>query len=272
MNWGLFYSEAVGWGARRTLPRALRQPVYTAFARAVGAELDEVELPLEQYPSLGSFFTRRLREGARVLANGPSTIVSPCDGKVASVGHARDGRLIQAKGRDYSLADLVVDPELAADLDGGPFLTIYLSPRDYHRVHTPARCAVSGYSYVPGTLYPVSPGWAQRVPELFARNERVVIDLVMPGERHARAALVMVGAAGVGNIGLMGEGVETRALRGGQHCVRHEAPRELQRGAELGCFHLGSTVVLVFQPGTVELHELAEGERLRFGQPIARMI
>lgn len=262
------FSEAVGWGARVTVPRPLRARAYTAFARVVGASLDEVELPLSEYRSLGSFFARRLRPGARDVANDPGIGVSPCDGRVASAGEAEGGRMIQAKGHDYGLADLLVDPELSAALDGGAYVTIYLAPRDYHRVHSPCDGELYGYDYVPGTLFPVSPRWAARVPNLFARNERVVMH--MRGEL-GRFALVMVGAAGVGNMALAHDRVSTRSWRGAGRDpirVRYDEPIPVARGDELGCFQLGSTVVLVFEPKRVRIRA-RDGDVVRFGQPLA---
>jgi phosphatidylserine decarboxylase len=264
---GLF-SEVVGWGARRTVPRRLRGPVHTAFARAVGARLDEVELPLEEYPTLASFFSRRLRHDARPVASERGAVVSPCDGTVASAGTAEAGRLLQAKGRDYSLRDLVVDPGVAVAVTGGPYLCIYLSPKDYHRVHTPCAAQLLGFDYVPGTLFPVSPRWAGRIPDLFARNERLIFHLKTP---YGLVGLVMVGAVGVGNITLAREAISTRIYRrqGEPQSVRYETPLPLSAGDELGSFELGSTVVLLFPPGPVELAGLEPGAGLRLGQRIA---
>src|SRR5262252_1883855 len=154
---GAAYSALVGWGATRPLPSRLRGLAYRAFARAVGANLDEVELALGGYPSLGDFFARRLQRGAREVDAAPSAIISPCDGVLAARGTAVSGALVQAKGRTYQLAELVADGELASRLTGGPYATIYLSPRDYHRVHAPVDARIEGYDYLPGALWPVNP-------------------------------------------------------------------------------------------------------------------
>ena len=267
---GAAYSALVGWGATRPLPSRLRGLAYRAFARAVGANLDEVELALGGYPSLGDFFARRLRSGAREVDAAPGAIISPCDGVLAARGTAVAGALVQAKGRTYQLAELVADAELAERLTGGPYATIYLSPRDYHRVHAPVDARIEGYDYLPGALWPVNPRVAARRDGLLARNERVVIR--MRSGSLGRIALVMVGAAGVGNIRL------APAL-GGDDSARWRAagePRrvelggvELARGEELGAFRLGSTVVLIFEPGGAELSGEV-GDPLRFGQRIGR--
>jgi phosphatidylserine decarboxylase len=269
---GAAYSALVGWGAGKPLPSRLRGLAYRAFARAVGANLDEVELALGGYPSLGDFFARRLRHGAREVDTAPSAIISPCDGVLAARGTAVAGALVQAKGRTYQLAELVADGELAARLTGGPYATIYLSPRDYHRVHAPLDARVEGYDYLPGALWPVNPRVAARRDGLLVRNERVVIRL--NAGPHGRVALVMVGAAGVGNIRLApvfgaGDSADWRAA--GEPRRVELTGATVRRGDELGAFRLGSTVVLVFEPGAAQLAgEVAE--RVRFGQRIGRLI
>ena len=207
---GATYSALVGLAASRALPSRLRPLAYRAFARAVGANLDECEKELREYESLGDFFTRGLREGARTIDADPRSIISPCDGVVAALGTAAEGTLVQAKGRNYRLADLVADDDFAALLEGGAYTTIYLSPRDYHRVHSPVEGRIESYDYLPGYLWPVNPRLANRRDGLLARNERVVIRLNSPQVGHV--AVVMVGAAGVGNIRLT-QGPDSAELR-----------------------------------------------------------
>jgi phosphatidylserine decarboxylase len=268
---GAAYSALVGWGAGKPLPSRLRGLAYRAFARAVGANLDEVELALGGYPSLGDFFARRLRRGAREVDSAPGAIISPCDGVLAARGTAVSGALVQAKGRTYQLAELVVDAELAARLTGGPYATIYLSPRDYHRVHAPVDARIEGYDYLPGALWPVNPRVAARRDGLLVRNERVVIR--MNAGTLGRVALVMVGAAGVGNIRLaaaLGAAGDSAAWRAAREPRRVElGDVAVRRGDELGAFRLGSTVVLVFEPQAVELSGEV-GDAVRFGQRIGR--
>ncbi len=279
---GAAYSALVGWGAGRSLPTALRRFAYRAFARAVGADLDEVELELASYPSLGDFFARKLRPGAREIDPDPQAIISPCDGVIAALGIADAGELVQAKGRNYQLAELVADAALAAQLTGGAYTTIYLSPRDYHRVHTPVDAEVTGYDYLPGALWPVNPRVAARRNALLARNERVVIR--MNAGALGAVALVMVGASGVGSIRLApalsgphaeGEAppiVESAAWRSAHEPRRVELSGvKLQRGDELGAFRLGSTVVLLFEPGKAALAG-ALGDAVRFGQRLGRRL
>jgi len=267
------FTRAVGWGARRRLPKPVRGPLYSTFARCVGARLDEVELPLEAYPTLGSFFARRLRPGARPTEHAPKAVVAPCDGVLARAGSADGDELIQAKGHRYSIEELVADTSLASELRGASYLTIYLSPRDYHRVHSPVDGGIAGYTYVPGRLFPVSPPFVASVPNLFSRNERVVFEI---RTRFGAAALVMVGATGVGNIGLTYPGVdsvpvESRRFRGdsGVHRCRHNEPIPIEQGQELGAFHLGSTVVLLL-PQELAI-TASEGGAIRFGEKIGAL-
>ncbi len=259
---GPVYSALVGLTARRRLPVPLRNAAYRAFARAVGADLDEAELDLRAYASLGDLFARRLKPGAREVDADPMSIISPCDGVLAALGTALDGSLIQAKGKNYSLEELVVDEELADRLVGGDYATIYLSPRDYHRVHSPVDGRLIRYEYIPGALWPVNPVVATRRDRLLVRNERVVITI--DAGRLGMVAVVMVGAAGVGNIALT-YAPESVTWRAQGERRRIELDYELARGDELGAFRLGSTVVMVFEPGPVHLAGDV-GQAMRFGE------
>lgn len=266
---GAVYSAFVGTVARQTLPAPLRGFAYRAFARAVGANLGEVELELADYPSLGDFFARRLRDGARRVDAGPGVVISPCDGRIAAHGIAADGELVQAKGRMYSLAELLADDALAARLTGGAYVTIYLSPRDYHRVHAPLDARLVRYEYVPGTLWPVNRWATARREGLLARNERVVIH--MESDAIGAFALVMVAAMGVGNIRLA-HAPDSATLRGAREHRTIEVPAgtRVTRGDELGAFRLGSTVVMVFPPGKVELARDL-GETVKFGAALGAL-
>ena len=261
---GPVYSALVGLTARRRLPVPLRSAAYRAFARAVGADLNEAELDLRSYASLGDLFARRLRPGARTVDPDLDTVVSPCDGVLAARGTAVDGALIQAKGKTYQLDELLCDHEFAERLTGGDYATIYLSPRDYHRVHTPVDGRLVRYEYIPGALWPVNPKIASRRDRLLVRNERVVITI--DAGRLGKVAIVMVGAAGVGNIALS-YAPESVMWRASGERRRIELDYELTKGDELGAFRLGSTVVMVFEPKAAELAGEV-GQALRFGERI----
>jgi phosphatidylserine decarboxylase len=256
----------VGLTARRRLPVPLRNAAYRAFARAVGAKLDEAELDLRAYSSLGDFFARRLRPGVRPIDEAFGAIISPCDGVLAARGTAVDGALVQAKGRNYQLEDLVLDETLAQKLRGGDYATIYLSPKDYHRVHTPVDGTLIRYDYIPGALWPVNPIVASRRDRLLVRNERVVITI--NAGRLGMVAVVMVGASGVGNIALE-YAPESVTWRAAGERRRIEVNREIQKGDDLGAFRLGSTVVMVFEPGKIAL-DGEVGQVMRFGERMGK--
>lgn len=268
---GATYSALIGWTATRAVPTRLRPLAYRAFARAVGANLDEAELPLGEYESFGDFFARGLKAGARTVDPAADAVISPCDGVIAACGEATDGTLLQAKGQTYRLAELVADKALAARLTGGHYATIYLSPRDYHRVHAPVDATLVGYEYLPGALWPVNPRLAGRREGLLARNERLVMHL--NSRTLGDVALVMVGAVGVGNIRLShprlpSPAPDTASLRRARERVRVELPGvQVRRGDELGAFRLGSTVVMAFAPGPVVLQG-SMGQPVRFGERI----
>lgn len=263
------FSSLVGHAARRKLPRLLRAPLYSRFARRYGANLTEVERPLDEYTSFDAFFTRRLRDGARRIADDDDAIVSPCDGTIAESGIAGGGRMIQAKGIDYRLQSLIPDRDAAERFEGGAYLTIYLAPRDYHRVHFPAEGHVTGFQHVPGAVFPVNRLASQNIGGLFTINERLITFQSSPvGE----IACVMVAATGVGNMSVTYDAVETRREGRGRPGPRvsYSAPRSVKRGEELGAFHLGSTVILLFEPGRVKLLPMAVGQGVHLGEPIAR--
>lgn len=269
---GAAYSALIGWTAARALPMRLRPLAYRAFARAVGANLAEAELPLGEYPSFGDFFARGLRRGARPVDPSPDAVIAPCDGVTAACGVATGGTLLQAKGHTYRLAELVASEALAERLTGGHYTTIYLSPRDYHRVHAPIDATIVGYEYLPGALWPVNPRLAMRREGLLARNERVVIHL--NSRTTGDVVLVMVGAVGVGNIRLSHPAFpspppDSATLRPARERYRVELPPEVRvhRGDELGAFRLGSTVVMAFAPGPVVLQG-SMGQPVRFGERI----
>ncbi|GAB4532810.1 MAG: archaetidylserine decarboxylase [Haliangiales bacterium] len=255
------------------LPRRLRSSIYRAFAQRVGANLDEVELPLDAYDSLAAFFARRLRPGSRPLDAAGESIVAPCDGVIAALGEATDGSMLQAKGKHYALRQLLGDDQLAAHLEGGSYLTIYLSPADYHRVHSPLAGTLTGYTHIPGTLFPVNPLFSRSVEGLMAINERVVFHL---DTTIGIVAVVMVAAVGVSNIELSHKRRETRLLaergrRGAPRRIDHEHAVTVERGEELGAFHLGSTTIMIFPPQRVALSQsLRVGDPVLFGQKVGQ--
>jgi phosphatidylserine decarboxylase len=267
-------SRAFGRIADTPLPVRLRKPVLGAFARGVGIDVSEAELPLAAYGSLNEFFVRRLRPGLRSWPTGARVAASPVDGITGSMGRITEGRLIQAKGRWYSAAALLDDRERAARYEGGTFLTIYLSPRHYHRIHTPCPGLVGEARHIPGALLPVNGPAVSHVQDLFARNERLVA--YVEGALGT-VAVVAVGAYNVGRISAAFDaewngrgGAVTNRPGAAAHTRTYAPPVELGTGAEIMAFHLGSTVVLLFEAGVSLERSIQPDMEVLLGQPIAR--
>ncbi len=240
------------------------------FASHFKVDMSDTQQPdLRQYPSFNAFFVRALRDGTRPICD-EHAIASPADGAISQLGAIRSGRILQAKGQSYSTTELLGgDPGLAALFDDGDFATIYLSPRDYHRVHMPCDGDLEKTAYVPGDLFSVNQTTAARVPRLFARNERLI---TIFQTSQGPVACVLVGAMIVAGIETVWSGQEAPPLR---KIVTRDFKAaipavSLQRGQEMGRFKLGSTVILLFPKGKIQwLPELRQGSLLRMGQAIA---
>jgi phosphatidylserine decarboxylase len=239
-----------------------------AFVRAYDVDLSEVQMPDGGFRTFDEFFTRRLVVGARIVDPDARCLVSPADGRMEDLGTISGTGELVVKGQVYTAADLLGDTRAAERYEGGHYFIVYLSPRDYHRVHAPTCGAVQYVRYVPGTLYPVNRIGTDHIPQLFARNERLAI--VQDGSVHGTVTTIMVGAIGVGRIGLSFDEVQTN--RGHEPGVRSyaDSPVPRDRGDELGVFHMGSTAI-VMTPPECKLEIMAEaGAVVRMGQCIAR--
>jgi phosphatidylserine decarboxylase len=247
----------------------LRDRLIRRFAAAYRVDLSEAARGIGEFQSFNDFFTRELKPGVRPLADASQFILSPADGAVSQLGPIAGGRIIQAKGRDYSVAELLAcGTEDAAHFEGGSFITIYLSPKDYHRVHMPASGTLVRTRYIPGDLFSVNTATAEGVDRLFARNERRACLFDGPDGRFAS---VMVGAMIVAGI----DTVWPNTFRTHATAPVHEdltgKDHTFMAGDEMGRFYLGSTVVLLFEPGRVAWRaDLAPGAPLRMGEAIAR--
>ncbi|MEZ2903886.1 archaetidylserine decarboxylase [Acinetobacter terrestris] len=193
-----------------------------------------------KYKSFNEFFTRSLKEGVRAIDSSPNSIVSPADGAISQLGKIEDGDIFQAKGQSFSVEKLIADPQLAEPFKNGQFATVYLSPKDYHRVHMPFAGTLTETLYVPGELFSVNQTTAENIPGLFARNERMVC---LFDTELGRMAVVLVGAMIVAGIETVATGKvkPTGRLELNQHNLL------LEKGAELGRFYLGSTAVILFE-------------------------
>jgi phosphatidylserine decarboxylase len=249
----------------------LRDRLIRRFVDAYGVDLSEAARGIGEFASFNDFFTRELKPGARPLADSAAFILSPADGAVSQLCPVTGGRIIQAKGRDYSVAEILgCSTAEAARFEGGRFMTIYLSPKDYHRVHMPAAGTLAQTSYIPGDLFSVNTATADGVDRLFARNERLSCRFDGPDGHFAS---VMVGAMIVAGI----DTVWPNAFRTHVAAPVHEdfsgKAQSFAAGDEMGRFYLGSTVVLIFEPGRAEwLDGFKPGDPLRMGQAIARRL
>lgn len=253
-------TQAAGALSSVPVPGPARGPLYRLYASAVGADLDECGADLHSFGTFNRFFARPLKDGARPVHDFRG-MVSPADGRVDASGIVADGRLIQAKGIDYGIGELLLSDSLATRLDGAGYSTVYLSPADYHRVHTPGPATVDCVRYCPGELWPVNSLSVPYVEGLFRRNERVVFELSTP---HGPAALVMVGATVVGAIEVAHP--EIGRIPRGSATNEWTPDWAVTAGDELGSFLLGSTVVLIAHDHAPPT--LAQGSTIRVGEPL----
>ncbi|MFB1486922.1 MULTISPECIES: archaetidylserine decarboxylase [unclassified Thiocapsa] len=256
--------------------RPLKDLLIATFLRLYRIDMTEAAQPhAKTYAHFNAFFTRALMPDARPIDPDPLAIVSPVDGTISQSGRITACRVIQAKGRDYSVEELLGgDPKRARVFDGGTFATIYLAPSDYHRIHMPLGGDLAWMHHIPGRLFSVNNVTADLVPRLFARNERVACRF----ETDVGAmAMVLVGAIFVGGIETVWAGEVTPARgrdlpsNAGTGSGAGVGSVRLERGAEMGRFNLGSTVILLFEPGRVQLDEsLVPGSKVRLGQRLGR--
>jgi phosphatidylserine decarboxylase len=266
-------TRAIGRLTEAHVPRPVLEPVLSVYSRAYRVDLGEAVVPDGGFRSFNEFFTRRLRDGARPIDQDPDVLVSPSDGRFDDAGPVDEQRRFFIKGREYDAATLLASSEDARAFVGGQFGIVYLSPRDYHRVHTPDALEVDFVRHVPGVLYPVNDFGVRHVPGLFAKNERVVVLGRSP--RFGRVAVVFVGAMIVGRIDLTIDGPARPPIGGPVAERSYEAGRPtLARGDELGAFLLGSTVVLLIEraPNGSEDRWSSDrvGAAVRMGEAILR--
>lgn len=235
------------------------------FVRRYGVDMAEAAEPdVARYPTFNEFFTRALKPGARPLAR--ADLICPVDGAISQFGGIDGDRVLQAKGHAYSTRALVGgDAELGARFENGHFATLYLSPKDYHRIHMPCDATLLRMIHVPGDLFSVNPLTARAVPGLFARNERVVCEFEAA---QGRFVLALVGATIVGSMATVWHGVVNPPRPGTPREWRYSnQPVRLQQGDEMGRFLLGSTVVMLFPPGPLLFNpQWMPGGEIRLGQ------
>lgn len=262
-------SRCLGWLASCEVSW-IKNPLIRAFIKQYDVNMAEAERQTaEEFKCFNDFFTRKLLPDARTIAQEDNIITSPADGAVSQLGSIKDGRIFQAKGQDYSLVELLGgDDGRAQPFQDGEFTTIYLSPKDYHRVHMPITGTLREMTYVPGDLFSVNQATAENVPRLFARNERVV---AIFDTARGPMAMVLVGAMIVAAIETVWHGLVTPPKRE-KRVARYGIPENItiEKGDEMGRFLLGSTVILCFPKDTMHwLETQTAGTPLRMGEAIA---
>lgn len=221
------------------------------------------------YATFNDFFIRKLKANLRPIASAPGSIVSPVDGVVSQFGEIAQGQLIQAKGMDYSLGGLLGETEFQQHFWQGQFATIYLSPKDYHRVHMPFTGKLLEMTYVPGSLFAVNQASANQIPAVFAKNERVIC---MFQTEIGKIAVIMVGAMIVAGISTVWAGnVTPNKDKVIKSYIYHDVT--LRRGEEMGCFSMGSTVILLFEPNRMRWDpSLNLDQSIKYGQKIGALV
>jgi phosphatidylserine decarboxylase len=242
-------SHTVGRLVSIEQPRLLALNARDWFIKRYKINVGEAELPLSEYPSISKLFTRKLKPGVRPIGDG---IVHPCDALLTCADLIKSNTLIQAKGRNYSLAKLLVSKKAFDTYMGGAHLIYYLCPTDYHRVHSPVDGEVTSVTHVPGYLWPVNSWSVNNIDELFAVNERIIFHIKTA---QGPVELVMVGATNVGKITVSFD-AEIATNRAGQSQKPvekiYDRPIQVKRGDELGIFNMGSTVVMIYSPGMIK--------------------
>ncbi|THB69393.1 MAG: phosphatidylserine decarboxylase [Gammaproteobacteria bacterium] len=247
----------------------------TLITKAFNINLTESKLKApDEFPDFNSFFTRELREGTRKIEDGKVMLTSPVDGKISQMGNIDGSSIFQAKGHNFTLEKLLGDDiNLSRSYINGKFATIYLSPRDYHRIHMPYAGKIKRMIHIPGRLFSVAPYTVNTVPSLFASNERVVCVF---DTKFGEMIMVLVGAIFVSSMETVwtGEITPPRAKKVTELEVNRSLHKlDLDKGEEMGRFNMGSTVILLFPKDTVTLNDrLSAGSTLRLGNGIGRVV
>ncbi len=259
--------------AFKKFPKSIQNKINLTYAQFFGINLNETEFPYYDYNSLGDFFIRRLKVGVRPIGNSP--LIHPCDSRITEKGKITKAQLIQAKGILYSLENFTQIEDCREKYDQGYFLTYYLSPKDYHRVHSPVDGMITQIKYCTGDLWPVNDWSIQNIPQVYEQNERIYVELAT---EYGPVGVIFVGATNVGSISVPFDtirgnsplpplcGTDTRSPTS----RTYESPITVSKGERIGTFHLGSTVVLLFEKRGLDL-KLSPPTQVIYGQSIFGM-
>ncbi len=261
-------SYLVGRLSSLRLPPFVQKKILRWFVDRYNVNLDEAQKTLEEYPSLSEFFVRNLKDGIRPIGEG---VVSPVDGAITSFGSLEGEKLLQVKGKTYSVYTLLQDETLAKRFVDGFFITFYLAPPDYHHIHSPVDGQIRELHYIPGALWPVNEQSVEKINQLFAVNERIITAIE---SELGMVGVVMVGATNVGSIRLSFDDLRSNQylLKKGKKLHRtYVTPKLIKKGERLGTFHFGSTVILLFEKGKFTATKNIKSGRVRFGQSLTEV-
>lgn len=243
-------SKFVGRWAFKKFPKSLQVQINLAYARFFNINLNETEFPYYDYNSLGEFFIRRLKPSARPLSS--QQLIHPCDSVIAQHGVMTDTVMIQAKGKDFTVEKLIKIPDAREKFINGYFLTYYLSPKDYHRVHSPVTGYITQIQYCVGDLWPVNQWALENVPELYSENERIYVEIAT---EDGPVGVVFVGATNVGSIVLTFDRKIFTNWKLNTMNKSYEPPINIEKGEELGMFRMGSTVIVLYNKDLIQKYK-----------------
>lgn len=264
-----FISRIFGYTSLIPLPQILMKKIIAWYSVKYGVNLTEADIPPSGYKNFNSFFTRKLKPGSRIVDSDTKSVVATTDSRVDQYGNITDDVILQAKGVDYSLRELIPSIE-AEKFINGKYITLYLSPGDYHRIHTPVSGNITGFFNIPGKLYTVQEYMVKGLKGLFAINERLITYIET---ENGSVAVCKIGAINVGKISLSYDlSVTNRFFRNKNEKIYDEEKRpEVKKGDEIGIFNLGSTVIILFEQGMMEFSDLKEGQKVKMGEKIGTL-
>lgn len=250
------------------LPSPILRSFIRIYCQFYAVKLDEAKKAIGQFKTFNDFFTRELKPEVRPIDDQPDSIVSPVDGTIAEFGEIKNDLLVQTKGIYYSSIDLVGET-YAAYFKNGFFITLYLSPADYHRIHTPIAGVLKEFSYFSGNLWPVNDFGVRNVGGLFSLNERIVS---LIETKKTKVALVKVGATVVGKIKLEYSDLSSNRGEASRFHLPVFPPKNYKKGDEIGRFQLGSTVILLFQNGSINPENLVRNRKIKMGEILGKSL
>ena len=262
-------SMIFGWLTLVPLPEGIMTPLISWYSKKYGVILEEAVVPEGGFRNFNMFFTRELKKNARKIDKSAGSVVATTDSRADQFGNITKERIIQAKGITYSVKDLIPSPE-ADKFIGGKFITLYLSPGDYHRIHSPVDGKITGFFNIPGKLFTVQDFMVKNLPDLFSMNERLITYIKTT---KGNVAVCKVGAFNVGKISLAYDNTVTNRLIGKkfEKIYTKNEFKPVKRGEEIGTFNLGSTVIILFEKGMINFSRIKQGQKVKMGEKIGTL-